>query len=270
MPGDYFKPELESIQPERNAWGAIAPASVACLFTCRTGGVSSGPYGGADGIMGLNLAEHTGDAKGCARMNRSILSQRLPADPKWLTQVHGTTVIEADAVEDAPEADASFTTTPGVVCVVMTADCLPVLIAEKKGRIVAAVHAGWKGLAHGIIQKTVEALREKLGDSSAEFAVWLAPRIGADDFEVGGEVLEAMKTCLPQAEKAFRPKGEGKYLADLSELAIQALELVSVPRSDVVDCGLSTYSDKTRFYSRRRDGERSGRHAALIWIKSPA
>lgn len=259
-----FKSELESVKPE---WKGGAPKHVKAFFTCRTGGVSSGPWGGPEGIMGLNLAFHTGDFKSCVGMNRRILTECLPSEPKWLSQVHGTEILHADDIADAPQADASWTKTPGVVAVVMTADCLPVLIADREGRIVAAVHAGWRSLADGIIQKTVGKLREKL-KGEGDFAVWLGPRIGRDEFEVGGDVLDAMKAHLPQAEKAFRAANEpGKYFADLALLACQALEASGIPAESIADCGLSTYGDPARFFSFRRDGEKSGRHAALIWIE---
>lgn len=262
---ELFKPELESIVAE---WTKDAPKGVRAFFTCRSGGVSSGPWGGRDGIMGLNLAAHTGDAKSCVRMNRSIVTQCCPAEPKWITQVHGVTVLRADDVEGAPEADATWTSTPGVVSCVMTADCLPVLIADRDGRIVAAVHAGWRSLADGILQETVAKLRAELPDFRP--AVWFGPRIGADEFEVGADVLEAMRRHLPDAEAAFRAKDGGKFTADLGALARQALAAAGVAGDDIADCGLSTHADADRFWSYRRDGEASGRHAALIWIEPAA
>ena len=263
-----FKPELERIVPD---WADKVPETVGACFTCRSGGVSSGPYGTLEGIMGLNLADHVGDASACVRMNRSILTQCLPAEPKWLKQVHGTNVVDAAQIAQGvvPEADASFTTTPGVVLVVMTADCLPLFLADRQGRGVAAIHAGWRSLAAGIIQKTAVALREAIGDAQAEFAAWLGPRIGAEDFEVGADVLDAMKANLPNAEQHFRALEGGKYLADLAGLAKDALLAANVPALNVYDCGLSTYADPKRFYSFRRDGERTGRHAALIWLDAP-
>ncbi len=265
---DFFKPELERVSPE---WTPDAPERVGAFFTCRTGGVSSGPWGGPEGIMGFNLADHTGDNASCVRMNRSILAQMLPAEPKWLRQVHGAAVVCADGIDPAqpPEADASYTKTPGVVCCVMTADCLPVLLADKRGRIVAAVHAGWRSLAAGVIQKTVEAMRAEVPDLALR--AWLGPRIGADDFEVGPEVRDAMLKTLPGAAAAFRPApAEGKLLGDLAALAREALAQAGVPAASAADCGLSTYADRARFYSFRRDGEKSGRHAAVIWIEPAA
>ena len=151
---ELTKPGLDILQP---AWKDRAPASVDALFTCRDGGVSSGAYGNAEGIMGLNVAPHTGDFGACVRMNRSIVAQLVPSDPVWLRQVHGTEVVDADTAEGEPEADASVSTKPGVVCTVMTADCLPVLLANREGTVVAAVHAGWKSLAAGIIGKTIRS-----------------------------------------------------------------------------------------------------------------
>lgn len=263
---ELTKPGLDIIQPDRRVFAA---AGVDALFTCRSGGVSSGAYGSADGIMGLNVAPHTGDFAACVRMNRGIVSQLVPTDPVWLRQVHGTEIVDAAAAQGEPEADASWSMTPGVVCAVMTADCLPVLLADAEGRIVAAVHAGWKSLAAGIIQKTVALMREKTSADGRIFA-WLAPRIGEESFEVGEDVLEAMLTHLPDARAAFAPKADGKYLCDLALLARQALTLAGVADSDTDDCGLSTAADPKRFYSYRRDGEKSGRHAALIWIKPAA
>lgn len=263
---ELYKPELDVIKPQ---WTGEAPLRVRALFTCRSGGVSSGPWGAAGGMMGLNLAMHTGDARACVRMNRSIVTQCCPSEPRWLTQVHGTAVIRAEDASDAPEADAAWTASPGIVPCVMTADCLPVLFADRSGRAVAAAHAGWRSLAGGILQKTVAALREAVPDFRP--AVWLGPRIGAEAFEVGPDVLEAMKERLPDAETAFRPApAEGKLLADLGKLARMALAEAGIEAQDIADCGLSTYAEPARFWSYRRDGEASGRHAALIWIEPAA
>ena len=235
---ELTKPGLDILQP---AWKDRAPASVDALFTCRDGGVSSGAYGNAEGIMGLNVAPHTGDFGACVRMNRSIVAQLVPSDPVWLRQVHGTEVVDADTAEGEPEADASVSTKPGVVCTIMTADCLPVLLANREGTVVAAESTG--------------------------FVAWLAPRIGPEAFEVGPDVREAMLAGLPEADRAFT-QGEGdRLMCDLALLAKMALAAEGVSEDDVFDCGLSTYSHPRRFYSFRRDGEKSGRHAAMIWIK---
>lgn len=263
---ELTKPGLDMLQP---AWKKIAPKTVDALFTCRAGGVSSGAYGNADGIMGLNVAPHTGDFGACVRMNRDIVSQLVPTDPVWMTQVHGTTVVEADQIEVNAEADAAITTKPGVVCTVMVADCLPVLLTDEKGTVVGAAHAGWKSLADGILQKTVAAMREKAG-ADARLIAWFGPRIDADNFEVGEDVLTAMKAHLPAAADAFKAKEDGKYLADLGALARMALLSAGVAAEDIVDSELSTFKEEKRFYSFRRDGEKSGRHAAMIWIKPAA
>ncbi len=260
---ELTKPGLDILQP---AWKDVVPEGVDAIFTCRDGGVSSGAYGNADGIMGLNVAPHTGDFGACVNMNRNIVSQLVPGDPVWLKQVHGTTIVNADIVEGEPEADASVSTKPGVVCTVMTADCLPVLLTNLEGTVVAAVHAGWKSLGDGIIQKTIRVMRERAQDSTG-FIAWLAPRIGPEAFEVGSEVLDAMLVHLPNAKEAFT-LGEGdRLMADLAMLARMALAQEGVKDEQIVDCGLSTYAHPRRFYSYRRDGENSGRHAAMIWIK---
>lgn len=260
---ELTKPGLDILQP---AWKDVVPEGVDAIFTCRDGGVSSGAYGNADGIMGLNVAPHTGDFGACVNMNRNIVSQLVPSDPVWLKQVHGTAIVDADTVEGEPEADASVSTKPGVVCTVMTADCLPVLLTNLEGTVVAAVHAGWKSLADGIIQKTIRVMRERAPESMG-FIAWLAPRIGSEAFEVGPDVLDAMLVHLPNAKEAFTP-GEGdRLMADLAMLARMALAQEGVKDELIVDCGLSTYAHPRRFYSYRRDGENSGRHAAMIWIK---
>lgn len=262
--GELSKPGLDILQPE---WKGATPRGVDMLFTCRNGGVSSGPWGGADGLMGLNVGDHVGDVPSCVSMNRNIVAQLVPEDPKWLRQVHGTTIVRADDVTPETEADAVFTMTPGVVCAIMVADCLPVLLADTEGKIVGAVHAGWRSLAAGLIQRTIARMAAEAG-RPLQLTAWLAPRIGAADFEVGEEVLEAMLATMPEAGKAFRHKdGTDRYTADLAALAKMALLGAGLDEKNIADCGLSTYADPMRFYSYRRDGEKSGRHAALIWIK---
>lgn len=268
---ELYKPGLDILQPAAS-WRERVSATTDALFTCREGGVSSGPWGDARGVMGLNVAPHTGDFGACVRMNRDIVAQLVPSDPVWLEQVHGTTIVHADdwqGAKEPPAADASWTMTPGVVCTVMVADCLPVLLSDDKGRIVAAVHAGWRSLAAGILQKTVVLMRERLDAPTARLAAWLGPRIGALDFEVGEDVRDAMAETFPAEvlERAFVKKENGRYLADLAGLAASALEASGLADADIVDCGLSTYANAERFYSFRRDGEKSGRHAVMIWLK---
>lgn len=236
---------------------------VRSLITTRSGGVSGGPWGvPPEGEGGLNLGLHTGDAQQAVRENRALLRACLPAEPRWLKQVHGATVVRADDVEAPVEADASFTSTPGVVAVVMVADCMPVLLADVRGRCVGVAHAGWRGAANGVIQATVRAMRSALGEREAELIAYLGPAIGPTHFEVGPEVLEAMAGALPRAADAFLPNGD-RYLADLFALGRQALQEVGVTRvHGGTEC---TYSDPGRFYSFRRDRV-TGRHAALVWI----
>lgn len=150
MIDDTTKPALAIMQPD---WSDICPANVDALMTLRAGGVSSGPFGDKDGIGGFNVGLYTGDVPVCVNMNRQLAAQLVPADPKWLKQVHGTKVVDAETAMPEEQADASTAVTPNTVCVVQVADCLPVLIAEKEGKAVAAVHCGWRSLASGILQK---------------------------------------------------------------------------------------------------------------------
>lgn len=239
------------------------PDRVRALITTRVGGVSKGPWGvPPQGEGGLNLGFLSGDAPDAVRGNRARLRSALPAEPRWLKQVHGATVVRADSVVEPVEADAAHTSTHSVVAVVMVADCMPVLLADADGRHVGVAHAGWRGLAAGVIQATARAMREAIGSPDVELIAYLGPAIGHSHFEVGPEVLAAMVRALPRAEEAFLPKG-GKYMADLFTLGRQALAEVGVSRVfGGQDC---TYSDPGRFFSFRRDGA-TGRHAALIWI----
>lgn len=236
---------------------------VRALVTTRRGGCSTGPWAAADGSGGLNLGLGSGDALENVQRNRDRLAVLLPASPAWLSQVHGTRVVEAEAGATVIEADASTSITPGAVCAVLMADCLPVLIASRNGHGVGAAHAGWRGLAGGVIQNTVQTLRARLENPESELVAYLGPAIGPDAFEVGPEVLDAMRARLPDAARAFTPSGEGKYRADLFALARMALAQVGVVSvSGGVDC---TYTDRVRFYSFRRDRV-TGRQAAFIWI----
>lgn len=253
-----YKNETQALRPEMGE-------GVGALFTERTGGVSSGPWGTLDGIMGLNVGAFVEDNAGCVRMNRQIVAQMTPGEPRWMKQVHGTRVVDAETVtgEDV-EADAQTCVTPGVVCAVQVADCLPVLIAAQNGKGVAAVHAGWRSLAGGVIENAVKNLRERMNDEAAPMRAWLGPRIGDDDFAVGDEVVSAFEAAYPEAQSAVKTKAGQKYLS-LAVYAKAALAKAGIEA--VEDCGLSTVADPVRFYSYRRDGKQTGRHAALIWIK---
>ena len=236
---------------------------VRALITTRAGGVSTGPWGvPPSGTGGMNVGLLAGDSPDAVRENRARLRAALPSGPRWLKQVHGSTVVRADDVTVPPEADAAFTTTPGVVAAVMVADCMPVLLADVEARCVGVAHAGWRGVASGVIQATVRAMRAALGAGEAELVAYLGPAIGPAHFEVGPEVLKAMAGTLPAAAEAFQPRG-AKYMADLFALGRQALQEVGVTR--VYGGTECTYSAPERFYSFRRDGV-TGRHAALVWI----
>lgn len=239
------------------------PANVGALSTTRVGGVSLAPYDDGAGGGGLNLGTHVGDAPEAVADNRDRLRALLPAEPAWLTQVHGTRVLQAATVAGMPEADASITTTSGIVCAIMTADCMPVLLADVSGSVVGAAHAGWRGLAAGVLQNTVAAMREQ---GATEIMAWLGPGIGPQAFEVGDDVRVAFEHLGVKSLEAFRPIAAkpGKWLADLPALARLTLANEGVLRvAGGHDC---TVSDARRFYSFRRD-RITGRMASLIWIK---
>lgn len=240
----------------------LAPG-VRAVITTRSGGVSGGPWSGPDGGGGMNLGLGSGDAAESVAANRSRLGEVLPQAPSWLRQVHGAQVVDAEQLDHSVEADASTSITPGVVCAVLVADCLPVLIASRDGRGVGAAHAGWRGLAAGVIQNTAKALRDRLRDPDASLAAFLGPAIGPAHFEVGAEVLAAMRQRLPDAALAFVEIGNGKYRADLFRLGRMALAQAGIEQ--VLGGGECTFSDPGRFYSFRRDHV-TGRHAALIWV----
>lgn len=253
-------PHAQWIRPD---WPA--PPGIRALITTRDGGTSCNPYGAAPGANGgMNVGLSSGDATAAVLANRALLRAQLPREPRWLRQVHGADVVSIDNDQALPPADAAVSLTPGHVCVVSIADCLPVLLAQRSGRAVGAAHAGWRGLAAGVIQNTAAEMRARLGDPGAELIAYLGPAIGPAQFEVGAEVLAAMKARLPQAAEAFRPGVDGKYHADLFALARQALGQAGVDH--VCGGGQCTFSDPERFYSFRRDRV-TGRHAALIWIE---
>lgn len=242
-----------------------APGNIGGFITARSGGESGGPFGAPSG-GGMNLGLKSGDDVAVVLRNRARLRALLPAEPVWLLQEHGARVAEAEG--GTATADASTAVTPHVVCAVSIADCLPVLLCDAAGRAVGAAHAGWRGLAAGVLQNAVQALRQRLGDRQARVLAYLGPAIGPQRFEVGDDVLQAMRASLPQADRAFTPlPAEGKYLADLFALARQALAQVGV--EDTYGGALCTASDPARFYSFRRDRV-TGRHVAVIWRKGSA
>jgi len=229
------------------------PARVHAGVTLRNGGVSLGHY------ASLNPADHVDDDPAHVHANRRIIRDmlELPAEPVWLRQVHGIRVVKADQARNSEQADASFTDQPGTVCAVLTADCLPVLFCGDHGRVIAAAHAGWRGLQAGVIERTLSAMRCR------DMSVWLGPAIGPEHFEVGDEVRAAFTADSPKAAEAFTPNGTGKWLADIYRLAKQQLAELGV--AQVYGGGLCTVADSSRFYSYRRDGATTGRMASLIW-----
>jgi YfiH family protein len=234
-------------------------------MTTRVGGISEGPWGLlGDETGGMNVGLGSGEPRERVVANRARLASYLPGSPHWLRQVHGRNVVALPLPGADPDADAALTTQQGVVCAVQVADCMPVLLCDSLGRGVAAAHAGWRGLAAGVLQESANGLRRAIGDPDAELMAWCGPAIGSDRFEVGAEVLEAMRAGLPDAGAAFRAAEGGKYFADLVELGRQALAQVGIER--VLAERACTYSNPARFYSYRRDRV-TGRHVALIWLK---
>ena len=230
------------------------PARVRALITSRSGGSSTGPY------ASMNLGLRVGDDPDAVEANRRLLKHFLPAEPRWLDQVHGATVVDAETVTHPVRADASVTRNAGCVSAVMIADCLPILFADRTGSAVAAAHAGWRGLAGGVIENTVRAL-----DAPPQHLfAYLGPAIGPSAFEVGNDVRDAFIAADQAAGPAFRPHRPGKWLADLFALARQRLARSGV--LNVYGGGFCTYSDPARFFSHRRD-KVSGRMAALVWIE---
>lgn len=232
-----------------------APSGVRVLSTFRTGGVSVGPYDS------LNLGDHVGDMPAAVAANRRILQEKtgLPAEPRWLAQVHGIRVEDLDTPGGASgPADAAITRRANRVCAILTADCLPLVFTTLSGDRVAAAHAGWRGLAAGVIEATVGALN----DSPQNLLVWLGPAIGAKHFEVGTEVRDALLERDPGADGAFEANDRGRYLANLAMLARRRLEGAGISR--IYGGDQCTYAQSERYFSHRRDG-RSGRQATLIW-----
>jgi YfiH family protein len=230
------------------------PANVRALVTTRRGGVSESPWDS------FNLGDHVGDAADAVAENRHRLLRYLPAEPVWLKQVHGNHCVDAQlaVTDEASIADAAFTRMPGVVCAVLTADCLPVLLCDEGGAVVAAVHAGWRGLAAGVIEATVAAL----GVPGERLLAWLGPAIGPTNFEVGDEVRNAFMAQNAASAAAFEPGAGDKWLCDLYLLARQRLTVLGV--CHITSADFCTVRDQDRFYSFRRDGV-TGRMVSLIW-----
>jgi YfiH family protein len=260
-----------------------APANIKALQTTRAGGASKAPYDS------LNLGDHVGDDPLVVERNRILLNTLLPSEPVWLEQSHGIVVANADRADCLPQADACIARHRAAVCVVMTADCLPILLCDQQGSVVGAVHAGWKGLAAGVIEATVQAMNV----APQNLMAWLGPAISQHAFEVGEEVRAAFIASQPQASSAFNPSspqlspgasvppspacgeseargaepvgGEGKkYLADLYALARLRLNALGI--TQIYGGDRCTYREHEQFFSYRRDG-RTGRMGAFIWLE---
>lgn len=237
--------------------GWQAPSHIHCASTLRVGGVSQAPY------HALNLGTHVGDYSEDVAVNRQRLKEalNLPSDPLWLNQIHSHTVLDLDGTIDSVDADAVMSRQVGVVCTVMTADCLPVLFTNRKGTAIAATHAGWRGLCDGILEQTVTAMQRESDD---EILAWLGPAIGALEFEVGAEVRQQFIDQQSQTESCFiASKNTGKWLADIYQLARTRLATVGV--TQVTGGDRCTYTESESFYSYRREGI-TGRMASLIWM----
>ena len=246
-----MKPPREWLVPD---WSA--PAQVRAFVTTRAGGVSEGEF------ASMNLSASGGDDPRNVARNRDIVRQHLPSAPRWMRQVHGVAVADLDRLDETPlaTADAAVASRPGSVGVVLTADCMPLFLCDDSGARVAVAHAGWRGMAAGVIENTVRAMNVP----AARVMAWMGPSIGPDAFEVGPEVREAFVAVDAKADAAFRPHAAGKFIADLYALARQRLARAGVER--VAGGGFCTYHEAGRFFSYRRV-KASGRMGAFIWIE---
>jgi len=234
-----------------------APHGVRALSTLRgdaQSGASQAPYGC------FNLGDHVGDDPAAVAENRRRLNVAagLPSEPYWLSQVHGISVADLDLPAAPDPADAAITRGSAKVCAILTADCLPILFASDSGDTVAAAHAGWRGLAAGVIEATVHAM----GSAPGGVVAWLGPAIGPEHFEVGAEVREVFLAADPESGEAFEPNARGRFMADLNVLARRRLQRLGVSR--IYGGGECTFTEAARYYSHRRDGI-TGRQATLIW-----
>lgn len=236
-----------------------APPGVGALMTLRTGGLSRPPWDA------FNLGDHVGDDPAAVRSHRDALAKAHGVRIAWLRQVHGATVVNAaDHLERPAEADASWADQPGVACAVLVADCLPVLLAARNGRAVGAAHAGWRGLAAGVVEAAVRAVAHAAGSGEEGIVAWLGPCIGPDAFEVGDDVVDAFGGG-PRFTPSRRADGSPAWRANLAGLARDRLRTVGV--ADAAGEGWCTVADRSRFFSYRRDG-RTGRMAAAVWLRA--
>lgn len=232
-----------------------APKNVKTLISTRHGGVSTGVYGS------LNVGAHVGDDADKVAQNRAIVQTQVPVPVAYLNQIHSSDVVQAAcSIATAQNADAAWDNTGKVACAVMTADCLPVLFCDRAGTVVAAAHAGWRGLAGGVLQNTVAAM----GVEPIEIMAYFAPAIGAEAFEVGQDVWDAFCAPMPKAAQAFQAIGEGKYLADIYLLAKLILQNEGV--TQISGGEYCTVLQREHFFSYRRDGQ-TGRMVSAIWLE---
>ncbi len=233
-----------------------APSNVRAFVTTRAGGVSVGEY------ASMNLGTGSGDEPGRVERNRQVVADLLPTAPRYMVQVHGNQVADLDIFREAdtPSADAAVSSTPGRVATVLTADCMPLFVADMRGGRVGIAHAGWRGMASGVIENVVRSL----GAPAADVAAWMGPAIGPTAFQVGPEVKEAFERFDPAAGTAFVPDAPGKFMCDLYALARQRLTRAGV--REIHGGGYCTHGEATRFFSYRR-APRSGRMGAFIWLE---
>lgn len=235
-------------------WPALP--HIRALTTTRLGGVSQAPYDS------LNLAVHVQDDINAVAINRQRLCQQLtlPQPPVWLNQIHSTITVDAAKVTGTPDADAAYTNQPNIVCAVLTADCLPLLVCDKAGTVVSAIHAGWRGLANGVIEASIKALPV----NPADLLVWLGPALGPQAFKVGNDVVAAFTAIDPAAIKAFTAIDAQHWLGNLYQLAKMRLNKLGV--THIYGGNHCTYTEADLFYSFRRDNV-CGRMASLIWME---
>ncbi|RVU86270.1 peptidoglycan editing factor PgeF [Leucothrix sargassi] len=234
-----------------------APANVKAVMTTRKGGFSQAPFDS------MNLGDHVSDDPLVVSKNRSKLMAdlQLPNRPVWLTQVHGTNVVSYGTAKDHDEADAIIGSHAGDVCAIMTADCLPVIFCDRSGNEIAAAHAGWRGLAASVLEQTMDRMHFE----NKDILVWMGAAISQSAFEVGDEVKEVFIADNPDAQRAFKAHTEGKWLADIYQLARMRLIQAGVQPENIYGGEHCTYTDTENFYSYRREN-RTGRMATLIWM----
>ena len=234
-----------------------APANVKSVMTIRSGGVSVSPFDS------MNLGDHVDDDPAAVKKNRALLCDQLalPQNPAWLSQVHGTVVLQCGSANDGDVADAIVAHQAKQVCAIMTADCLPVLFCNKQGTVVAGAHAGWRGLESGVLESTIASMQCE----SKDILVWLGAAIGPTAFEVGAEVRQAFMDRHPETQVAFTAQENGKFLADIYELARIRLQIAGIEVENIFGGEWCTYTQSELYFSYRRESL-TGRMASLIWL----